>query len=118
MVLGLVALIVARMPSFRKDFRRSVSIIVGAVSLLTILLSLNVMLTAVTLHASATSDQLSMINSLLLAGLVLMLVSALAFFFSLGVLIWTLVPTDGPTQRLLMTDLRSPPPQPFDPYTR
>ncbi len=90
----------------------------GAVSLLTILLSLNVILTAMTFHASATSDQLPMINGLLLAGLVLMLVSALSFFFALGVLIWTLVPAEAPAQRLSMTDLAAPPSQPFDPYTR
>src|SRR5688500_6970336 len=87
-VLGLLALVVDRLTSFRKDFRCSVTIIVGSVSLLTILLSLNVMLTAASLHESSTVDQLSMVNSLLLAGLVLMLVSSRAFFFSLGFLIW------------------------------
>ena len=116
-VLGLLALVVARSPSFRKDFRRSISTAVAAVALLTVLLSLNVMLTARSLYASAANEQLAMINSLLLAGLVLMLVSTLAFFFSLGIFIWTLVPDPGPSQRLVLADPASPPTPPVDPYT-
>lgn len=116
-VLGLTTLIVARIPAFRKDFRRSVSIVVSAVSLLTILLSLNVLLAGMKLHESAAVDEVALVNGLLLAGFVLMLVSTLAFFFSLGVLIWTLVPTEPSALRLRIPDPSAPPPQPIDPYT-
>ena len=116
-ILGLVALIVARLPSFRRDFRRSVSTAVAAVALLTLLLSLNVMVTAQSLYATAVNHQLAMINSLLLAGLVLMLVSTLAFFFSLGILIWTMVPDHGRSARLSLPDPTSSAAQPADPYT-
>lgn len=116
-VLGLFALGVARLPSFRNDFRRSVSTAVGAVSLLTLLLSLNVMLTAMNLHASAADHESAMINGLLLAGLVLMLVSTLALFFSLGLLIWTLVPSDGTSHGHVVTDSIAASRQPVEPYT-
>ena len=116
-VLGITSLIVGRIPAFRKDFRRSVSVAVGAVSLLTILLSLNVLLAGLALHESAAVDELALVNGLLLAGFVLLLVSSLAFFFALGVLIWTLVPIDPKTLLLNLPDPTAPPAQPIDPYT-
>lgn len=116
-VLGLVTLAIARLPAFRRNFRRSISITVGAVSLLTILLSLNVMLTGLDLRGSAAADDLAMINGLLLAGFVLMLVSSLAFFFALGVLIWTLVPFERDPRPMLPADPTARPPRPIDPFT-
>jgi hypothetical protein len=115
-VLGLTTLFVARMPAFRQDFRRSISLSVGAVSLLTILLSLNVLLVGLALRDRASIDDLAMINGLLLAGFVLLLVSTLAFFFSLGTLIWTLVPTD-PEHHPGRVASGSAATRPVDPYT-
>ena len=114
-VLGLFSLVIARMPRFREDFRRSVSVVLGAVALLTILLSLNVMLAGLRLRDSAALDDVALINGLLLTGFVLLLVSSLAFFFSLGLLIWTLVPAGTAAPSYHVADPSSP--QPVDPYT-
>ena len=110
-VVGFATLIVARMPAFRADFRRSTSLTVAVVALLTILLSLNVLVVGVQVRdatAQVAPDQTSALNGLLLVGMLLLLVSSLAFFFALGVLLWTLVPDRGSSGEPLT---RAAPPQ-------
>jgi hypothetical protein len=111
LVVGVGTLLIARTPYFRADFRRSTAITVVVVALLTVLLSLNVLLVGAQVRdatAALVPDQAPALNGLLLAGMLLLLVSSLAFFLALGVLMWTLVPDatkkraplgDGPGER-------------------
>jgi hypothetical protein len=88
-LVGVASVVVARLPAFRDDMRRSIALAVAGVSLLTLVLSLEVLMAASYLQASAEPSPVDPEN-LLLAGLVLTLTSSLSLFFSLGVLIWTM----------------------------
>lgn len=96
-VLGIVVLLLGRLPILRMEFRRSLALAVAAVALLVLLLSLNVMNAAVGLRAEADSARIATANGLLLTGLMLLLVGALSFLVCIGVAVWVHVePMEGP----------------------
>ena len=115
--LGFVTLMVARLSAFRHDFRKGVSLALTAVTLLTIVLSLNVIMASVNLRPAVAAESVPSVNGLLLAGLILLLVSVLGFFFSIGVLVWSFVPGPGDIGPLPVDDPTAQPPTPVGPYT-
>jgi hypothetical protein len=101
LLVALAASAAAKLPLFQKELRRSISLGLALIGLLTIVLSLQVLVTGLRLRAAAlVSAQEAMVaqwNGLILGAIVLLLVSGLAFFFALGVFIWSLLPPAGPT---------------------
>lgn len=97
LIVAVLALVMARFPLFQRDLRRSLSFGVAFVGLLIIVLSVHVLNTGLGLRsaavAAAEAEMVSQWNGLILGALLLLMVSSLAFFFAMGVFMWSLVPT-------------------------
>jgi hypothetical protein len=95
-----LALSAGRFSIFRNDLQRSISLGVCLLSLLMIALSVDILTVGFRLRqASLQAADASLAaewNGLLLGAILLLLVSSLAFFFAMGVFIWSLVPPRRP----------------------